>query len=159
MRDIRNDLQDRANLIEDEIGAAQDEFEKRLEQLKSERETKLEGLKTELAAVGKLLEAEYRRIGAHRLDAAPRLEAVPTPAPTPLADFFVRRISEAGAVSKDELRRLAVSAGYFPDLDSAGRGVHAALITILKGGRVRELPNGTLAPATMMDTIRQRRAI
>lgn len=215
MRDIRSDLKDRAALIENEINAAQADFDHQLQQLKSEREARIEGLRMELAAINKLMEAEYRRIstapepqapdyrrgheaeeaaqpqaeyrrpstapepapGYRRApnteEAAPQAEyrrrsaaqvAEPAPvavaqAPLPLADFLVRRVNEAGPLSKDDLRQLAVRAGYFQDAESATRSVHATLLGIVKGGRVRELPNGALAPASMIDTLRQRRAV
>lgn len=213
MRDIRSDLKDRAAFIENEINAAQEEFDHQLHKLKSEREARIEGLRMELAAINKLMEAEYRRIStapepqAHRRGheaeesaqadyrrastppepapspgyrrgpnteeaaqaaeyrrrsaaqaAEPAPIAVP-PAPLPLADFLVRRVNEAGPLSKDDLRQLAVRAGYFQDAESATRSVHATLLGIINGGRVRELPNGALAPASMIDTLRQRRAV
>ena len=65
----------------------------------------------------------------------------------------MRRVNEAGPLSKDDLRLLAVRAGYFQDAESATRSVHATLLGIVKGGRVRELPNGALAPASMIDTL------
>jgi hypothetical protein len=214
MRDIRSDLKDRAALIENEINAAQEVFDHQLQQLKSEREARIEGFRMELAAINKLMEAEYRRISTapepagpdyrrshdaeesapraeyRRVSAAPEPvpgyrrghnteEAAPqaehrrrsaaqvvepapvaaAPAPLPLADFLVRRVNEAGPLSKDDLRQLAVRAGYFQDAESATRSVHATLLGIIKGGRVRELPNGALAPASMIDTLRQRRAV
>jgi hypothetical protein len=214
MRDIRSDLKDRAALIENEINGAQADFDHQLQQLKSEREARIEGLRMELAAINKLMEAEYRRIstapepqapdyrrGHEAEEAAPQAEyrrpsAAPEPAPgyrrapnteeaapqaeyrrrsaaqaaepapvavaqapLPLADFLVRRVNEAGPLSTDDLRQLAVRAGYFQDAESATRSVHATLLGIVKGGRVRELPNGALAPASMIDTLRQRRAV
>jgi hypothetical protein len=83
-------------------------------------------------------------------------QAQPQP---PLTDFLVRQLSEQGAMSRDDLRRLAVDEGYFNDADSAERGVHAALVSVNKAGLIRQLPNGNFAPATVMDTIRLRRAI
>jgi hypothetical protein len=62
-------------------------------------------------------------------------------------------------MSRDDLRRLAVQEGYFPDGDSAERGVHATLVNVVKAGFIRQLPNGNFAPASVMDTIRMRRAI
>jgi hypothetical protein len=187
MRDIRSDLKDRAALIESEINAAQEDFDHQLQQLKSEREARIEGLRMELAAINKLMEAEYRRASTppepapapgyrrgpnteeaaqaaeyRRRSAAQAAEPAPIavpPAPLPLADFLVRRVNEAGPLSKDDLRQLAVRAGYFQDAESATRSVHATLLGIVKGGRVRELPNGALAPASMIDTLRQRRAV
>ena len=52
MRDIRNDLAERARLIEDQISAAYAQFEKMLEQLQNERDGKVSDLKAEFAALG-----------------------------------------------------------------------------------------------------------
>jgi hypothetical protein len=76
-----------------------------------------------------------------------------------LADFLVRRLNEQGAMSRDDLRLLAVQEGYFDDGEVAERSVHAALISVNKAGLIRQLPNGNFAPASMMDAIRLRRAI
>ena len=54
MRDIRNDLQERARLIEEQISGAYAQFEKMIEQLQAGR---VADLKSELGAVVKLLEA------------------------------------------------------------------------------------------------------
>jgi hypothetical protein len=71
----------------------------------------------------------------------------------------VRKLSEVGAMSREDLRRLAMQEGYFADGDSAERGVHLTLVNVVKAGLARQLPNGNFAPATVMDTIRLRRAI
>jgi hypothetical protein len=77
----------------------------------------------------------------------------------PLADFLIRSLNEAGAMPRDDLRRLALQEGYFIDAETADRGVHATLINIVKAGLIRQLPNGNFAPATVLDTIRLRRAM
>jgi hypothetical protein len=77
----------------------------------------------------------------------------------PLADFLIRCLNEAGAMPRDDLRRLALQEGYFVDAETADRGVHATLINVVKAGLIRQLPNGNLAPATVLDTIRLRRAM
>ena len=77
----------------------------------------------------------------------------------PLADFLVRKLNEVGATSRDELRRLALQEGYFADFDAADRGMHNTLLNVVKAGLIRQLPNGNFAPATMLDTIRLRRAM
>ena len=41
MRDIRGDLQDRANLLEEQISAVQGQFDKHIEQLKREQKLDL----------------------------------------------------------------------------------------------------------------------
>lgn len=77
----------------------------------------------------------------------------------PLADFLIRSLNEAGAMPRDDLRRLALQEGYFIDAETADRGVHATLVNIVKAGLIRQLPNGNFAPATVLDTIRLRRAM
>ena len=226
MRDIRNDLQDRASLLEEEINAAEAQFDKLVEQLRTEHEGRLEDLRAEFEAVSRLLEVEQRRLAnipvtsvpapkpqprvqaplpqqhtpvhqqmhelSHPQQAQPHAQPARSyaqqaqsyaqqPQPhvqqaqphtqqqppqvqqaqpqQPLTDFLVRQLSEQGAMSRDDLRRLAVQEGYFNDADTAERGVHAALVSVNKAGLIRQLPNGNFAPATVMDTIRLRRAI
>jgi hypothetical protein len=191
MRDIRGDLQDRASLLEEQINAHEAQFDKLVEQLRAEHESRLEDLKTEFAAVTKLMELEHRRLS--NVPSAPKA-AVAQPAPQaahqgshqtahqaahpsahqpshqgahqhapqpqqPLADFLVRKLNEVGAMSRDDLRRLAMQEGYFADADTAERGVHATLLNVVKAGLIRQLPNGNFAPATVLDTIRLRRAM
>ena len=74
-------------------------------------------------------------------------------------DFLIRCLNEAGARPRDDLRRLALQEGYFVDAETADRGVHATLINVVKAGLIRQLPNGNFAPATVLDTIRLRRAM
>lgn len=54
MRDIRGDLEERASLIEKQIAAVGNDFEKAVEQLQSK-------LKTELAALAVAMLAEHYR--------------------------------------------------------------------------------------------------
>jgi hypothetical protein len=191
MRDIRGDLQDRASLLEEQINAHEAQFDKLLEQLRAEHESRLEDLKTEFAAVTKLMELEHRRLSnvpsapkaavaqpapqaahqgshqtahqaAHPSAHQPSHQSAHQPAPQPqqpLADFLVRKLNEVGAMSRDDLRRLAMQEGYFADADTAERGVHATLLNVVKAGLIRQLPNGNFAPATVLDTIRLRRAM
>jgi hypothetical protein len=178
MRDIRGDLQDRAALLEEQINAHEAQFNKLIEQLKREHDGRLEELKAELEAVNRLMELELRRLDtAPSAQRGPGLEqpaphavhqpqqsAVHQPQPqhqpqAPLADFLVRKLNEVGAMSRDDLRRLSLQEGYFVEADSADRGVHTTLINIVKAGLIRQLPNGNFAPATMLDTIRLRRAM
>lgn len=97
-------------------------------------------------------EAEQRRPAV----AAQQPQRPPQP---PLADFLLRKLSETGAMSLDELCHHAVQEGYFADGEIADRGVHVTLMNVAKAGFIRQLPNGAFAPATVMDTIRLRRAI
>ena len=185
MRDIRGDLQDRAALLEEQINAHESQFDKLIEQLKREHDSRLEDLKTELDAVTRLMELELRRLETAPAASAsqgretvhhvsrhapqqpvqhaphqpqPHVQAAAQPQ-APLADFLIRKLNEVGAMSRDDLRRLSLQEGYFADADTADRGVHAALINIVKAGLIRQLPNGNFAPATVLDTIRLRRAM
>jgi hypothetical protein len=205
MRDIRGDLQDRANLLEEQINAHEAQFDKLIDQLKREHDQRLEDLKAELDAVNRLLDLELRRLEtapasapvrepAHQVSrhvprhaqhepaphvqsqmhalqhepaphVQPQMHAPQAPQPQvpqpqmPLADFLVRRLNEAGAMSRDDLRRFSLQEGYFLDAESADRGVHTTLLSVVKSGLIRQLPNGNFAPATVLDTIRLRRAM
>jgi uncharacterized coiled-coil protein SlyX len=86
----------------------------------------------------------------------------PAPAPQaqpPLNDFLVRKLNEFGAMSRDDLRRLSLQEGYFADVESADRGMQVTLFNVMKAGFIRQLPNGNFAPATVLDTIKLRRAM
>jgi hypothetical protein len=158
MRDIRRDLQDRAHLLEEEINAAHMQFEQQVEQLKVERDARIQDLKDELGAVGRLIEAEQRRMDQSVATPAQPAAAAMTPNQQVLADSVLRKLTESGPMSIDELRRWSLQEGFFGDPDSAARGMQATLMTVAKNGRIRQLPNGTLAPALLMDTIRARQA-
>jgi outer membrane PBP1 activator LpoA protein len=64
MRDIRGDLQERAKLLDEEIGAAQDQFDEIMEQLKLEHQRKAEDLKSDLDAVQMVIKTEDRLFGS-----------------------------------------------------------------------------------------------
>lgn len=155
MRDIRSDLQDRANLLEEQISAAYAHFEKRLEQLQGERDAKVSEPKSELQAIAKLMDSERRRLNGSK----PLVRAVqPRRSQVPLADFFVRKLSEKGTMSKDDLGACAVREGYFDDDESAGRAV-TTLVNLAKSDRIQQLADGMFAPALLSQTLRLRRAI
>ena len=94
MRDIRSDLQERANAIEEEIRAINADYEKIIEQLQTERDAKVAKAKMKLEVIGKLIEFENADAGkvpsVTPPEALPPLSrVVPLPngkaAPTPLA--------------------------------------------------------------------------
>ena len=63
MRDIRQDLQERARVLELQIGGITALFEQQVEQIKKERENKLAELKSQLETVHSVLRSERRRAG------------------------------------------------------------------------------------------------
>lgn len=63
MRDIRGDLQERANLIAEQISITQGQFDAHIEKLKSERQTILEDLKSAIHHVRVVIGIEDRRLG------------------------------------------------------------------------------------------------
>lgn len=98
MRDISGDLQDRANLLEQQIDAAQGQFDKLIEQLTREHDSRLEGLKSELDAVTAVIQTEARRLG--HAPSVPKTQPQPRPyqpppqeahSRQPLADFPIRK--------------------------------------------------------------------
>jgi hypothetical protein len=152
MRDIRNDLQERARLIEDQLGAAYAQLEKMIEQLKGEHEGRVTELKLEFAALGKLMEAEHRRM-ANVLPL--QTQAAPQPS---LADFILQRHGEMGPMSKDDLVNLTWKEGLFDDRESADRAVHTTLVNIIRSEHLLQLHDGTFVPNTVPQAIRLRRA-
>jgi len=97
---------------------------------------------------------------AHQSTHQPTQRAAPEPQPLEsLNDFLIGKLSEVGAMSRDDLRRVSLQEGYFLDADSAERGVQVTLFNVMKAGFIRQLPNGNFAPATVLDTMRLRRAM
>jgi hypothetical protein len=64
MRDIRGDLQERADLLAKQIGAAQEQFNKLLAQLENEHAARLHDLKSGLDTVRLVFRIEDRRAGS-----------------------------------------------------------------------------------------------
>ena len=159
MRDIRDDLRERANMFDEQLKSADAQFQKFVEQLKAEHDAKVKDLRSELEAVNVLLGIEQRRHGG--APAAPMAQTQARaqqpqqaqPPQQPLADFLIRMLTERGPMSKEEIQHVTLQEGYFADGD-AERGVHAVLMHVVKTGHVRQLPNGDFA-----EVIRLRRAM
>jgi hypothetical protein len=64
LRDIRGDLQERANLLKEQISAVQGQFDRHIEQLKREHEARREDLKSALHTVHMVIGIEGRRLGS-----------------------------------------------------------------------------------------------
>ena len=62
MRDIRNDLEERAKLVERDAADATAYFDKKLEELKREHAARIGKLKAELAALNVLMDSEEQRM-------------------------------------------------------------------------------------------------
>ena len=71
MRDIRNDLQERAYLVQDQIKAAAAHFERMVEQLRNEHDARVTDLKASLAMITKLMEFEERHVADRSPDSTP----------------------------------------------------------------------------------------
>jgi len=52
-----------------------------------------------------------------------------------------------------------LAGGLFAESNTADRGMHNTLLNVVRAGLIRQLPNGNFAPATVLDTIRLRRAM
>jgi hypothetical protein len=156
MRDIRDDLRERATMLDEQIKSAQAQFEQYLEQLKRDHDNRVKDLRTELEAVNALLAIEQRRHGGAPAP-VPQAQAQAQPQrpkpQQPLADFLIRKLRELRPMSQEDLQRLVVQEGYLLDTE-AERGVQAVLAHVMKSGHVRQLPNGDFA-----EVIRLRRAM
>jgi hypothetical protein len=64
MRDIREDLQERVELVKQQLNAEQNRFEKLLKQLSSEQDSKVRYVKAELETVRRVIEIEHRRLSS-----------------------------------------------------------------------------------------------
>jgi hypothetical protein len=144
-------LQERATLINEQIRAAHEHFQKIFEQLQNERHARIADLQSGLAMVAKFMEFEQ-----HWANVSP---AVPTSPLVALADLFMRRLNEASSMSREELVDMAVKEGFFPDAESAVQGVHPMLVNMLRSEVIREVENGIFAPPTMPQTIKVRRVV
>jgi hypothetical protein len=58
MRDIRSDLEERAQIIQEQIRAAYAHFEKVVQQLQNERDARVSNLKETLAMIDRLIQFE-----------------------------------------------------------------------------------------------------
>jgi hypothetical protein len=152
MRDIRSDLQERANVIDEQIKAAYAHFQKRVEQIQHERDAKIADLKSEFAMIAKFMDFEQRFLG----NVSPPVSSSPLVA---LADLFMHKLNEVGSMSREELVDLAVKEGYFPGSEKALQGVHPMLVNMLRSEQIRELPNGTFAPPTLSQAMKLRRVM
>ena len=104
MRDIRGDLQDRANLIAEQISTAQGQFDKHIEQLKREHQTVLEDLKSALHNVRMVIGIEGRRLGSSPPAAEAQSQASPRShylleqmqSQQPPSDSLIRKVASVG---------------------------------------------------------------
>ena len=63
MRDIRDDLQERAKLCEEQIRMVCSRFDQMVQQMQNERDAKIADLKSGLAMIHKLVEFENKLMG------------------------------------------------------------------------------------------------
>ena len=103
MRDIRDDLHERVNFLAGQIKLAQGEFDKLIEQLKLEHDSKLHKLKSDLKAVHMVTGTEDRRLGSAPFASRPGPQLSPPQPPLKQVqpqqshpDFLARKISAVG---------------------------------------------------------------
>jgi hypothetical protein len=99
MRDIRGDLQDRANRLAEQISATQGQFDKVIEQLKLEHQVELENLKSDLDTVRRVMKTEGRLSSVM----SPSKQSVPSPqqpqqaqSQQPTSYSLMRKVSALG---------------------------------------------------------------
>ena len=152
MRDIRGDLQERAILVDEQIRASVAHFDKAIQQLQTERDARIADLKAGLAMIAKFMEFEERFLH----NTPPVTPASPLLA---LAELFMKKLNNAGRMSKQELIDMAIKEGFFPDAGTAVQGVHPMLVSMLRSELIREVSDGTYTPPTFSQTIKLRRMV
>lgn len=183
MRDIRGDLQERVRLIEEQINLAYAHFEKVIGQLQKERDERISDLKAELGAIGKLIQAEHRRMldaeqkrvnEAEQRRAAefdqrrppeipPRRDNVltlsaPTQSGQPSAiDFVLKKLNEFGPLSQEDLINFALQDGVYAEIDDADQGIRATLNGAVRNDQVRRLHDGSFVTSAPPQALRPRR--
>ena len=104
MRDIRDDLQDRANLLAEQISNAQGQFDKHIEELRHEHETMLEDLRSALHSVHMVIGIEDR-LGSSLSGIKAECQVTPLSQPLPqqarpqqpLSDALIRKVASVGS--------------------------------------------------------------
>jgi hypothetical protein len=152
MRDIRGDLQERAILVDEQIRAAVAHFDQAVQQLQTERDARLAELTASLAMITKFMEIEERFLH----NTPPVTPASPLLA---LAELFMKKLNNAGRMSKQELIDMAIKEGFFPDADTAAQGVHPMLVSMLRSELIREAFDGIYVPPTFSQTIKRRQVV
>ena len=103
----------------------------------------IKAIDSEVELLKKMMELESQRL-AHEAGPPRRRILWPTKAPTVVvasAPDFIEKILETGPHSKDELKEAGVQKGVF-DPDTAGRSIHITLVNMMRGDRIRVLPDG-----------------
>jgi hypothetical protein len=152
MRDIRGDLQERAILVDEQIRAAVAHFDQAVQQLQTERDARLAELTASLAMITKFMEIEERFLH----NTPPVTPASPLLA---LAELFMKKLNNAGRMSKQELIDMAIKEGFFPDADTAAQGVHPMLVSMLRSELIREAFDGIYVPPKFSQTIERRQVV
>ena len=104
MRDIRGDLQDRANMIAEQISATQGQFHAHIEKLKTEHQTILEDMKSALHNVRMVIGFEGRRVGSSvpapedetQASRRPQHQPQQTQSHQPPPDALARKVASVG---------------------------------------------------------------
>jgi hypothetical protein len=137
MRDITTDLKERLTAAELHKTRLNAEFETERRALEGRYRQRVAAIESEVVALKSLLDIETRRLrGDGRKASGPSL---------PIGDFFVQTLLTAGPKTKEELRDLAIQAGYFHEGDVPGRSSHATIINLLRSGKVRETGTGHIS--------------
>jgi hypothetical protein len=146
MRDICDDLEERAALVDEQIRGTYARFEDAVRRLQRERDERLDELKSDLASIEKVMELEQRRGGNSPEGHSPHKSSPEIISPLlSLADVFLRTLKERGTMSKHELVEFAVREGYFANPEQALQGVHPMVINMVRSEQIREVRKGVFA--------------
>jgi hypothetical protein len=104
----------------------------------------LAGIEEERSLVSRLLDIEKHKGAAPANNLGGGLERLLLTGGMPIGDFLVRVVKANGPQSKDGFRAFAERAGYHID----GRGIHAAVVNGIRGGRLELRDDGRYGLST-----------
>ena len=138
MRDISADLRSRIALLEKAREVEIARFQDAQEKAATEHKQKVDQVNKTIANYRNMLDLEEfmassNIVGAGRM-VGPMPEIKMPVSRLPLPEFFIEELNRRGAMTKEELRQAAQSAGYFTD--SGGRSTHVTLENIKRSNRV-----------------------
>lgn len=140
-QDIREELRKRVSLLESLAAKEQTRFEAEQEKAAAAHKKAMDSYKIAIASYRDMLTLEESfsvNMLAAQNEVGPKQEnetvKINLPAPkVSLAEFFVKTLAETGPMNKDELRQVALDAGYEID----GRHTHATLVNLTRNQRIK----------------------
>ena len=126
--------------IRDEITERLDDANKRRVDLAGQ----IKAIDSEVELLKRMMGFETKRLLHKVVPSLVSLKTAALDAVTSAPDF-IEGLLKTSPQTKDQLKEAGIQRGIF-DPDTAGRTLHITLLNMLRGKRIRELPNGLYGP-------------